>query len=185
MGQTPSNMLALGTIAPNFLLPDVVSKKPLSLDQLRGEKGTVVMFICNHCPYVIHINEEIVRLANDYRVAGFGFVAIMSNNTEAYPQDHPDFMENVARKYHYPFPYLYDATQEVAKAYQAACTPDFYLFDTDLKLVYRGQLDNSRPGNGIPTNGRDLREALDAILKNDKIPENQKPSMGCSIKWKK
>lgn len=178
-------MRPLGTKAPNFILPDAVSGKEFSLEDLKGEKGTVIMFICNHCPFVKHINEEIVRLANDYRVSGFGFIAIMSNNVEDYPEDHPELMRETAEKYHYPFPYLYDQTQEVAKAYDAACTPDLYLFDSELKLIYRGQLDESRPGNGIPANGRDLREALDSVLNNRKVPQPQKPGMGCGIKWKK
>lgn len=178
-------MLPLGTEAPHFNLPDSITGKQFSLEELKGEKGTVIMFICNHCPFVKHINEEIVRLANDYRVSGFGFIAIMSNNVEEYPEDHPDLMGEMAEKYHYPFPYLFDETQEVAKSYDAACTPDFYLFNSELKLIYRGQLDESRPGNGIPTNGRDLREALDSVLNNRNVPEPQKPGMGCGIKWKK
>lgn len=184
MSLTPSNMLPLGTKAPDFILQDAVTLKYFSLLDLKGEKGTVIMFLSNHCPFVKHVNEEIVRVANDYRVSGFGFIAIMSNDIEKYPQDHPELMLETATKYHYPFPYLFDASQQVAKAYDAACTPDFYLFDSDLKLIYRGQLDNSRPGNGIPANGRDLREALDAVLKNGEVPEPQKPSIGCNIKWK-
>ncbi|AVI51460.1 thioredoxin family protein [Pukyongia salina] len=185
MALTPSNMLPLGTKAPNFVLIDAITNKPVSLAQVRGDKGTVVMFICNHCPYVKHVNEEIVRLCNDYRVTGFGFVAISSNDVESYPEDSPQKMWETARKHSYPFPYLYDETQEVAKAYDAACTPDFYLFDDELKLIYRGQLDNSRPGNSIPVNGRDLREALDNVLNNSPQRKVQKPSMGCNIKWKK
>jgi len=179
-----SNMLPLGTKAPDFILTDSVTNKQCALENLKGERGTVIMFICNHCPFVKHVNEELVRIANDYRVLGFGFVAISSNDVEEYPNDHPDLMWKVARKNHYPFPYLYDPTQEVAKAYDAACTPDFYLFNGELELIYRGQLDDSRPGNGIPVNGRDLREAMDAVLNNRKVSENQKPSIGCSIKWK-
>ncbi len=184
MARTPSNMLALGTKAPDFTLTDTVTNDLVSLQNIKGEKGTVVMFICNHCPFVIHVNEEIVRIANDYRVQGFGFVAISSNDVENYPQDGPKEMWKTARKNNYSFPYLYDETQEVAKAYDAACTPDFYLFDADLKLIYRGQLDDSRPGNGIPVNGRDLRQAVDAVLRNAKVSEDQKPSIGCNIKWK-
>jgi len=184
MALTPSNMLPLGTKAPNFVLMDSITDKPVSLEKIRGEHGTVVMFICNHCPYVKHVNEELVRVCNDYRVTGFGFVAINSNDIKKYPEDRPEKMWEVARKFSYPFPYLFDETQEVAKAYDAACTPDFYLFDADLKLIYRGQLDNSRPGNGIPVNGRDLREALDNVLNNNPQRELQKPSMGCNIKWK-
>jgi thiol-disulfide isomerase/thioredoxin len=184
MALTPSNMLPLGTKAPDFTLTDSVTNNPMSLSELRGEKGTVIMFVCNHCPFVIHVNEEMVRVANDYRVPGFGFVAISSNDVENYPQDGPEKMWENARTNHYSFPYLYDETQEVAVAYDAACTPDFYVFDAEMKLVYRGQLDNSRPGNGIPSNGRDLREALDNILNNNVQRKDQKPSMGCNIKWK-
>lgn len=185
MSLTPSTMLPLGTTAPNFNLLDTVSGNMLSLSELKGEEGTVIMFICNHCPFVIHINEELVRITNDYRVTGFNFIAISSNDVSAYPQDGPDAMRVHATIESYPFPYLYDATQEVAKAYKAACTPDFYLFDSYLKLVYRGQLDDSRPGNGIPLSGRSLREAMDALLGNKQVPEPQKPSIGCNIKWKK
>ena len=184
MALTPSNMMPLGTEAPHFELRDTISNDVFSLESLKGEKGTVIMFICNHCPFVKHVNEEIVRLCNDYRVTGFGFVAISSNDVKKYPQDGPDEMWKTARKHKYPFPYLYDETQEIAKAYDAACTPDFYLFDADLKLIYRGQLDNSRPGNSIPVNGRDLREALDNVLNNSPQREDQKPSIGCNIKWK-
>jgi thiol-disulfide isomerase/thioredoxin len=141
------------------------------------------MFICNHCPFVKHVNAEISKLAEKYQRKGIGFVAISSNDVENYPQDAPDLMKETAEKEGYPFPYLYDKTQEIAKAYHAACTPDFYLFDTDLKLVYRGQLDDSRPGNGIPVTGSDLRNAIDALLKGGKINPNQKPSIGCNIKW--
>jgi thiol-disulfide isomerase/thioredoxin len=184
MSLTPSNMIPLGTVAPNFSLIDPVTKNKVSLENIRGEKGTVIMFLSNHCPYVKHVNDELVRVANDYHVTGFGFVAISSNDIENYPQDGPKFMIETARKENYRFPYLFDETQEIAKLYGAACTPDFYLFDAELKLVYRGQLDNSRPGNGIPSNGRDLREALDNILNNNVQRKDQKPSMGCNIKWK-
>lgn len=184
MAAITSNMLPLGTTAPDFVLTNAITNKTCSLQDLKGDKGTVIMFICNHCPFVKHVNEELVRIANDYRVLGFSFVAIMSNDVEKYPNDHPDLMWKTARKFHYPFPYLYDITQEVAKAYHAACTPDFYLFDENLELIYRGQLDDSRPGNGIPVNGRDLREAMDAVLNNRKVSDHQKPSIGCSIKWR-
>jgi len=177
-------MMPLGTVAPDFTLVDSVTKDTVSLQNIKGEKGTVIMFICNHCPFVKHVNEEIVRLCNDYRVTGFGFVAISSNDVEKYPQDSPAEMWKTARKHSYSFPYLYDETQEVAKAYDAACTPDFYVFNGDLKLIYRGQLDNSRPGNSIPVNGRDLREALDNVLNNSPQRKDQKPSIGCNIKWK-
>lgn len=179
-----SNMVTLGTEAPDFNLLDVVTLKTFSLEKVRGEKGTVIMFICNHCPYVKHVNSEIVRVFNDYRVSGFGFAAINSNDTEKYPEDSPAEMVKVAEKNAYEFPYLFDASQETAKAYDAACTPDFYLFDAKLKLIYRGQLDNSRPGNSIPVNGRDLREALDNVLNNNPQRKDQKPSMGCGIKWR-
>jgi len=184
MARTLSNMLPLGTVAPDFTLIDTVTNNEVSLQDIRGEKGTVIMFICNHCPFVIHVNEEIVRVANDYRVQGFGFIAISSNDIENYPQDAPEHMWKTARKNNYTFPYVYDETQKIAKAYDAACTPDFYLFDAELKLIYRGQLDDSRPGNGIPVNGRDLRQALDAVLRNATVAEPQKPSIGCNIKWK-
>ena len=184
MARTPSNMLALDTKAPDFSLFDTVSQRLLSLDQVKGENGTVVMFICNHCPFVIHVNEELVRVANDYRDKGIGFVAISSNDVVNYPQDGPDKMTQHARDNHYPFPYLYDESQEVAKAYDAACTPDLYLFDADLDLVYRGQLDGSRPGNGVPVTGEDLRYALDCVLSGKENDRTQKPSIGCNIKWK-
>ncbi|MFL1896956.1 thioredoxin family protein [Aquimarina sp. 2-A2] len=184
MARTPSTMLPLETKAPNFTLIDTVTDSLFSLEKEKIEKGVVIMFICNHCPFVIHINEEMVRIANDYRTQGFSFIAISSNDVENYPQDSPILMRKIARENNYTFPYLYDETQEVAKAYQAACTPDFYLFDTELKLIYRGQLDDSRPGNGIPVNGKDLRSAMDAVLRNTKVSSNQKPSIGCNIKWK-
>lgn len=184
MARTPSNMLPLGTKAPDFELLDTVSDKQLSLKDGKGENGTVVMFICNHCPFVVHVNPEIVSLANAYQDKGIGFVAISSNDVENYPQDAPHLMKEKAKGEKYPFPYLYDETQKVAKAYDAACTPDFYLFDADLKLVYRGQLDNSRPGNGLPLTGEDLRKAMDALLDGTAIDPEQKPSLGCNIKWK-
>ena len=184
MALTESNMLPIGTKAPYFELQDTVSGSTLNYNDVAGTKGTIVVFSCNHCPFVIHVNDEIVRMANDYRTQGFGFVAISSNDIEKYPQDAPEHMWKIARKKNYTFPYLFDETQEIAKAYDAACTPDFYLFDAELKLIYRGQLDDSRPGNGIPVNGRDLRNAMDAVLRNAKVPEPQKPSIGCNIKWK-
>jgi len=184
MARTPSNMLPLGTKAPNFSLFDTVSGQTLSLEELKGEKGTVIMFICNHCPFVVHVNPEISKLGNTYQDMGIGLIAISSNDVENYPQDAPHLMTKVAEQEGYSFPYLYDGTQEVAKAYDAACTPDFYLFDGDLKLVYRGQLDDSRPGNGLPLTGKDLRNAMDMLLKGQTITELQKPSIGCNIKWK-
>lgn len=184
MSLTPSNMLDLGTRAPEFKLIDTVTNQLCSYQDIRGERGTVVMFICNHCPFVVHVIDEIVRIANDYRVLGFGFVAISSNDIVAYPQDGPEMMWQNARKNNFTFPYLLDENQQVAQDYKAACTPDLYVFGPNDKLVYRGQLDNSRPGNGIPVNGRDLREALDNIFNSKPQSTTQKPSMGCNIKWK-
>ncbi|WP_350290743.1 thioredoxin family protein [uncultured Croceitalea sp.] len=184
MAMTPSNMLSLGTIAPDFNLLDTISAKTLGLQELKGDKATVLMFICNHCPFVIHVNPEIAKLGLEYKAKGIGFIAISSNDIENYPQDAPHLMTKVAQREGYSFPYLYDETQEVAKAYDAACTPDFYLFDAELKLAYRGQLDDSRPGNGLPLNGTDLRNAMDNLLEGITIDENQKPSIGCNIKWK-
>ncbi|MCL6272703.1 thioredoxin family protein [Muricauda sp. 2012CJ35-5] len=184
MARTPSNMLALGTTAPNFDLYDTVSDTTVSLEDVKGTAGTVIMFICNHCPFVIHVNPELVNLGKEYQEKGIGFVAISSNDVINYPDDAPDLMKITAKREGYSFPYLYDDTQEVAKAYDAACTPDFYLFDGDTKLVYRGQLDDSRPGNGLPLTGLDLRNAMDALLAGDKISSEQKPSIGCNIKWK-
>lgn len=183
MARTPSNMLSLGTTAADFDLLDTVSGKNMGLQALKGKKGTVVMFICNHCPFVIHVNPEISRLAREYQPQGIAFIAISSNDVVNYPQDAPDLMQQVAREQGYSFPYLYDESQEVARAYDAACTPDFYLFDPGLELVYRGQLDDSRPGNGIPLSGTDLRNALDALLQGNEIDPHQKPSIGCNIKW--
>lgn len=185
MALTESNMLPLGTVAPDFSLPDTVSGNTISLNDVVTDKGTVVMFLCNHCPYVIHVNEEIVRVANDYSKKGIGFVAISSNDVVNYPADAPDKMKVHAEAVGYPFPYLYDETQEVARAYDAACTPDFYVFDKDQKLVYRGRLDDSRPNSGKPLTGRDLRAALDAVLENSQVSAVQYPSAGCNIKWKK
>ncbi len=185
MARTESNMLELGTIAPEFSLMDTVTDKTLNLQSLKGENGTVIMFICNHCPFVIHVNPEITRLAKDYQKEGIAFIAISSNDVENYPQDAPHLMKIKAKEEKYSFPYLYDETQEVAKEYNAACTPDFYLFDTNLKLVYRGQLDDSRPGNGLPLTGKDLRNAITALITQKEIDSLQKPSIGCNIKWKK
>lgn len=185
MANTPSNMIPLGSKAPQFSLLDTVSGNTLSLNELKGDKGTVVMFICNHCPFVIHVNSELVNIANDYMEQGIGFIAISSNDVVNYPQDGPDKMKIHAKKEHYPFPYLYDETQEVAKAYDAACTPDLYVFDSNLKLTYRGQLDDSRPGNDIPVTGHDLRHALDCLIDGKKNTSVQKPSIGCNIKWKR
>lgn len=184
MALTPSNSFPKGTEAPNFHLPDTVSDKTLSLSDIKGEKGTVIMFICNHCPFVIHVNSELVRMANEYGAKGFGFVAISSNDVVNYPQDGPDKMREHAKEVGYPFPYLYDETQEVAKAYDAACTPDLYVFNGDLKSVYHGQLDDSRPGNDKPLTGESIRKVLDSLLETQAYDGEEKPSIGCNIKWK-
>lgn len=184
MARTESNMPRLGINAPNFSLTNVITQKQVTLEDITGKYGFVVMFICNHCPFVKHVIEEVVRICNDYRVQGFGFVAISSNDITQYPEDAPELMAVVAEENRFSFPYLYDETQEVAKAYNAACTPDFFVYDAQKRLVYRGQLDDSRPGNRIPVNGRDLREALDNILSNRPQNKIQKPGIGCNIKWK-
>lgn len=183
MAQTPSSMLPLGTLAPSFYLEDTNSNYHYSFEELKGSKGTLVVFICNHCPYVIQAIDEIVMIANDYRVQGIGIIAISSNDVVKYPQDGPKEMTEFAFKNKMEFPYLYDATQEVAKAFDATCTPDFFLFDAQNKLFYRGQMDDSRPGNGIPTSGSDLRNAIDSLIYNRNLASPQKPSMGCGIKW--
>jgi peroxiredoxin len=179
-----SNMIPLGFPAPEFNLQEPLTGKTVRLTDVKSEKGTLVMFICNHCPYVKHVNEQLVKLANDYMQKGSGFVAINSNDAQNYPEDSPEKMKEYAQRLHYPFPYLFDESQEIAKAYDAACTPDFYLFDGTLKCVYRGQLDDSRPSNGKPVTGEDMRKAMDALLAGKEIGENQIPSVGCSIKWK-
>ena len=184
MARTPSNMLPLETQAPIFNLFDTVSGNNLSLNQLKGNQATVIMFICNHCPFVIHVNPEIVSIANSYTKKGISFIAISSNDVINYPQDSPENMTIHAKKEGYPFPYLYDEMQDVAKVYDAACTPDFYVFDANLKLTYRGQLDDSRPGNGISVTGKDLRHALDCLIESKENTTLQKPSIGCNIKWK-
>jgi peroxiredoxin len=184
VSRTPSNMLPLGTIAPSFNLIDTISNTFKSLNQLKGKNGTVIMFICNHCPFVVHVNKALVAIANTYTNQGISFIAISSNDILNYPQDAPDKMKTHALKEGYPFPYLFDESQEVAKAYDAACTPDLYVFDANLKLVYRGQLDASRPGNDIPVTGNDLRHALDCLLQDKENKTIQKPSIGCNIKWK-
>lgn len=184
MAQTPSNMLPLGTPAPAFRLKDTNSNDYYSFEELKGSKGTLVMFLCNHCPFVHHVISEILMIANDYRVHGIGIIAISSNDAEKYPQDGPEMMTEFAFKNKIDFPYLYDESQEVAKAFDAACTPDFFLFDNQDKLFYRGQLDDSRPGNNIPLSGNDLRAAIDAVIYNRSLASPQKPSVGCNIKWK-
>lgn len=185
MARTASNMLALGTKAPVFELPDTISGKTLNLNELQGRKGTVVYFICNHCPFVLHVIEELVRTANDYKEFGVSFLAISSNDVVNYPQDAPDLMTEFARQHHFTFPYLYDETQQTAKEYDAACTPDIYVFDSNLVLAYRGQADDSRPGNEIPVSACDLRSALNNLLAGKAISTEQKPSIGCNIKWKR
>lgn len=185
MALTESNMMDLGTKAPNFTLLDTVSNTEKSFSTIKGINGTVVMFLCNHCPYVIHINNELVLLANEYLSKGIGFVAISSNDVINYPDDGPDKMRLVAKVLRYPFPYLYDESQETAMAYNAACTPDIYLFDADNNLYYRGRLDESRPGNDKPLNGKDLRLALDLLLRGEPPMKKQYPGAGCNIKWKK
>eukprot|EP01089_Gocevia_fonbrunei_P012382 TRINITY_DN291_c0_g1_i1.p1 TRINITY_DN291_c0_g1~~TRINITY_DN291_c0_g1_i1.p1 ORF type:complete len:236 (+),score=33.40 TRINITY_DN291_c0_g1_i1:104-811(+) len=169
----------------SVLCVDTTLDKQKSLQDLKGTKGTVIMFICNHCPFVKHLNADIVKTAMEYQPKDISFIAISSNDVENYPQDAPHLMKLISMEQKYTFPYLYDESQDVAKAYDAACTPDFYLFDANLKLVYRGQFDNSRPGNGIPVTGEDLKTAMDALLAGKEINEKQKPSMGCNIKWKK
>jgi len=185
MALTESKMIPLGTKAPNFTLPDTVSGKDISLEDVISDKATVIMFLCNHCPYVIYVNDLLVELANEYTAKGVSWVAISSNDVVNYPQDGPELMTKHAKEAGYPFPYLYDESQEVAKAYDAACTPDLYVFDGDQKLAYRGQLDSSRPGNQNPQTGNDLRAALDAVLSGTAVAEKQIPSAGCGIKWKK
>src|SRR5690625_891643 len=185
MARTPSVMIPLGTKAPDFTLTDTVSGKDLSLNELKSDKATVIMFICNHCPFVKHVQEELVRLANDYKPKGVSFIAISSNDVENYPDDSPENMKKVAEEWNYPFPYLYDESQDVAKAYKAACTPDFYIFNGQLELSYRGQLDDSRPDSGIPVTGKDMRAALDQLLAGQPVDTNQRPSLGCDIKCKK
>lgn len=183
MAQTPSTMLPLGTAAPDFSLPDT-SGKMVSLKDFEDKKILLVMFICNHCPFVKLVRDEIAALAREYQAKGAGVVGIMSNDAENYPEDSPEKMAEEARHAGYTFPYLYDADQQTAKAYRAACTPDFFLFDAARKLVYRGQFDDARPGNGKPVTGADLRAALDAILAGLEAPANQRPSIGCNIKWR-
>lgn len=184
MAVTFSSMLPLGTVAPNFNLLNPVTGKFESLQDIKSSSGTVIMFICNHCPFVKHINPEIVKLAKTYQEKGVSFVAISSNDPITHPQDGPEQMAEVAKSLSYSFPYLFDETQNVAKDYHAVCTPDFFVFDGDLKCVYRGQLDDSRPNSATPVTGKDLRQALDHLLAGEPINADQKPSMGCNIKWK-
>lgn len=184
MALTPSRMIPLGTKAHEFTLKDVTSGKTLRLSELKSEKATVIIFMCNHCPYVKHLLKELITVANLYIPQGISFVGISSNDVEHYPDDSPENMKKLAKSLSFPFPYLYDETQEVAKAFGAECTPDFFVFDKNLSCVYRGQFDASKPGSAIPLTGNDLKTALDCILKGEPIPQDQKPSIGCNIKWK-
>lgn len=184
MVRTASTMLPLGTIAPDFSLPDAVSGRIVSLTDFVDSKAILIIFLCNHCPYVKHVRSELTRLTSDYAVRGVASVGISSNDVAGYPQDSPELMRTEARDAGYAFPYLYDETQEVAKAYRAACTPDFYVFNADRRLAYRGQLDDSRPSSGVPVTGVDLRAALDALLAGKAPAPEQKASLGCNIKWK-
>lgn len=184
MARAESTMLELATKAPPFSLPDTVSGTTVGLDDARGQAGLLVAFICNHCPYVVHIREAFAATARELQTQGIGVVAISANDATGYPADGPDKMAQEARTAGYTFPYLYDETQTVAQAYTAACTPDFFLFDRNLRLVYRGQFDGSRPGNGEPVTGKDLRRAADGLLDGTGPIQEQKPSVGCSIKWR-
>jgi peroxiredoxin len=184
MALTPSRMVPLGTKAPNFSLPDVVSEKKVSLETFTGKKALLVMFVCRHCPYVQHVKKELAKLGKDYAQKSVGIVAISSNDVSKYPDDAPTRLKEMAEELGFNFSLCYDESQDVAKSYSATCTPDFFLFDQSRNLVYRGQLDDSRPDNGKPVNGRDLRNAVDAVLSGQPVSANQKPSMGCNIKWK-
>ena len=185
MAKADSTMIPLGTIAPDYKLIEPASGQWRTLADCKGETGTLVMFICNHCPYVKQYNEELARLSRDYLPRGIGMIAINANDIEAYPDDAPDKMVLASQKHAYGFPYLYDETQAIAKAYQAECTPDFFLFDHSLACVYRGRLDDAAPGNSQPVTGSDLRTAIESLLMDRAISPEQKPSVGCSIKWKK
>ena len=184
MALITSTMLGLGTPAPDFQLPDVVSGQTFSLASFSSQKALLVMFICRHCPFVQHVKKELARIGKDYERKGVGIVAISANDTVHHPEDSPEFLKEMALELGLTFPLCYDENQETAKAYTAACTPDFFLFDSNWKLVYRGQLDGSRPGNNLPVDGRDLRAALDAVLADQQLSYQQQPSLGCNIKWK-
>ena len=184
MALTPSTMLALGTPAPDFDLPDVTTGRRVTLASFAGQPALLVMFICRHCPYVVHVQEELARIGRDYAPRGLGIAAISANNVATHPGDGPEHLKAQAREQGFVFPYLYDESQVVARAYTAACTPDFFLFDAARRLVYRGQLDDSRPGSGRPVTGRELRAAIDAVLAGQAVSPDQRPSMGCNIKWK-
>jgi peroxiredoxin len=184
MARTNSTMLPLGTVAPDFSLTDVVAGNAVTVATFAGKPALLMMFICRHCPYVKHVQQELVKLGNEYAAKGVGVLAVSSNDAEAYPDDAPESLKAMAQELGFAFPYAYDADQSVAKAYEAACTPDFYVFDAERRLVYRGQLDDSRPGNEKPVTGRDLRRALDAVLSHEPVPAEQTPSLGCNIKWR-
>ena len=179
-----SQMVPLGSPMPEFSLPDVTTGQLMSSQQLTGQRGTLVMFICRHCPYVQHVKHELKRLADDYQPQGINLIAISANDAEHYPEDAPESLAEFASQMHYPFVLLYDQDQSIAQAFRAMCTPDFFLYDSQGKLFYRGQLDDSRPGNNLPVTGKDLRQAIDALLADENPPEPQKPASGCSIKWK-
>jgi peroxiredoxin len=181
---TESTMIPLGTQAPDFNLKDTVSGNTVRLSDFSDKKALLIMFICRHCPYVKHVQKEIAKLGHDYKNSNLGIIAISSNDPAPYPEDAPESLAEQAKELGFTFLYCFDETQEVGRAYHAACTPDFFLFDQNRRLVYRGQLDNSRPSNAEPTDGHDLRAAIDAVLNDQPVDQNQKPSMGCSIKWK-
>ncbi len=184
MSLTPSTMLPLGTAAPDFKLPDVASQKAYTLKDFAGKKALLVMFICHHCPYVIHIKGELTKLGKDYASKDIAIVGISSNDADNYPDDSPKELAKFAKAEGFVFPFLYDGTQDVAKSYTAACTPDLFLFNKERKLVYRGQLDDSRPGNDKPMTGKDLRAAIDSVLSDKPVSKDQRPATGCNIKWK-
>ena len=184
MALTPTRQIPLGFIAPEFDLINPKENKKQKLSDLKGDKGTLIVFMCNHCPYVIHILPELVNLANDYIKKGISFIGINSNDIISHPQDSPENMIKIIHEYKIPFPYLFDESQEIAKAYSAECTPDFSIFNKDLKCVYRGQMDESRPGNDKENNGKDIRVVLEQLINNKPISSNQTPSIGCNIKWK-
>tara|TARA_B100002019_G_scaffold197993_1_gene171501 strand:- start:2416 stop:2967 length:552 start_codon:yes stop_codon:yes gene_type:complete len=183
MARTPSNMIELGSKAPDFKLVNTIDNKLISSNDFYNKEGVLIMFICNHCPFVIHVIDEIVNISKEYE-NNISFIAISSNDVENYPDDSPELMKLLAKEKEFNFPYLYDESQEVAKMYDAACTPDFFLYDSEKNLVYRGQLDGSRPGNEIPVTGFDLRNAIDCLISDVENTEVQKPSIGCNIKWK-
>jgi peroxiredoxin len=184
MARTESTMLALGTTAPPFHLPDVVSGRTISLDDFKHQHALLVMFICRHCPYVKHVQHELARIARDYASKSLAIVAISSNDAQACPDDSPGSLREMATELGFTFPFCYDESQDIARAYHAACTPDFFLFDHDRRLAYRGQLDESRPRTDTPVTGRDLRAAIDAVLAHKPVDPNQRPSLGCNIKWR-